>query len=63
MAVYRFKICLEDNEDVYRDIDIKASHSFEQFHSVIQEAYKFDNKHSASFFVSDDYWRKARRLR
>lgn len=62
MAVYRFKTCLEDNEDVYRDIEIKASQSFEQFHSIIQEAYKFDNKHSASFFVSDDYWRKGQEI-
>jgi len=58
MAVYRFKVFLEDNEDVFRDIDIKASQNFEQFHSIIQEAFKFDAKHAASFFVSDDYWRK-----
>ncbi len=58
MAVYRFKVCLEDNEDVFRDIDIKAAQTFEQFHTAIQEAFKFDAKHSASFFVSDDYWRK-----
>lgn len=58
MAVYRFKVFLEDNEDVFRDIDIKASQSFEQFHTIIQEAFKFDAKHAASFFVSDDYWRK-----
>lgn len=58
MAVYRFRVCLEDNEDVYRDIDIKASQNFEQFHDAIQEAFKFDKKHAASFFSSDDYWRK-----
>jgi hypothetical protein len=58
MAVYRFRVSLEDNDDVYRDIDIKAVQTFEQFHSAIQEAFKFDAKHSASFFVSDDYWRK-----
>jgi hypothetical protein len=58
MAVYRFRVCLEDNEDVYRDIDIKASQTFEMFHEAIQEAFKFDKKHAASFFTSDDYWRK-----
>lgn len=58
MAVYRFKVIIEDNEDVYRDIDIKAAQTFEDLHTTIQEAFKFDNKHSASFFVSDDYWRK-----
>lgn len=58
MAVYRFRVCLEDNEDVYRDIDIKAAQTFEMFHDAIQESFKFDKKHAASFFSSDDYWRK-----
>jgi hypothetical protein len=62
MAVYRFKVSLEDNEDIFRDIDIKAAQTFEQFHIIIQEAFKFDAKHSAAFFVSDDYWRKGQEI-
>ncbi|MBS1651533.1 MAG: hypothetical protein JSU07_05935 [Bacteroidetes bacterium] len=62
MAVYRFRVCLEDNEDISRDIDIKSIQNFEQFHTIIQEAFKFDAKHSASFFVSDDYWRKSQEI-
>lgn len=62
MAVYRFKVCLEDNEDIIRDIDIKAAQTFDQFHRIIQEAFKFDAKHAASFFVSDDYWRKGQEI-
>jgi len=62
MAAYRFKVFLEDNEDVFRDIDIKAAQNFEELHTSIQEAFKFDAKHSASFFVSDDYWRKGQEI-
>jgi hypothetical protein len=62
MAVYRFRIFLEDNEDIFRDIDIKTSQTFEEFHMAIQDAYKFDAKHAASFFTSDDYWRKGREV-
>jgi hypothetical protein len=62
MAIYRFKVYLEDNEDVYRDIDIKAAQSFEDLHDTIQTAFKFDARHAASFFVSDDYWRKGREI-
>lgn len=58
MAVYKFKIVVEDNEDIYREIEILSSQTFEDFHSILQDAFKFDRKHSASFFVSDDYWRK-----
>lgn len=62
MSVYRFKVCLEDNEDIFRDIDIKAAHTFEDLHNIIQQAFKFDAKHAASFFVSDDYWRKGQEI-
>lgn len=58
MAVYKFKIVVEDNEDIYREIEILSGQTFEDFHNTIQEAFKFDKKHAASFFVSDDYWRK-----
>lgn len=58
MAIYRFRVCLEENEDIFRDIDIKASQTFENFHECIQQAFKFDGLHAASFFTSDDYWRK-----
>lgn len=58
MAIYRFKVSYEENDDVFRDIEIKSSQTFEDFHSIIQQAFNFDAKHAASFFVSDDYWRK-----
>jgi hypothetical protein len=58
MAIYKFKTFVEDNEDIYREIEILSSQTFEDFHLIIQDAFKFDKKHSASFFVSDDYWRK-----
>jgi hypothetical protein len=58
MAVYKFKITVEDNDDIYREIEILSGQTFEEFHDCIQDAYKFDKKHAASFFVSDDYWRK-----
>lgn len=62
MSVYRFKVFLEDNEDVYRDFDIKVGQSFQEMHNIMQQAFKFDSKHSASFFVSDDYWRKGQEI-
>ena len=58
MAIYKFKTFVEDNEDIYREIEILSSQTFEDFHNIMQDAFKFDKKHSASFFVSDDYWRK-----
>lgn len=45
-------------EDVVRWIEIKPSHTFLDFNNILQEAIGFDNKEAASFFVSDDRWRK-----
>lgn len=45
-------------DDVVRWIEIKPSHTFMDFNNIIQEAIGFDNKELASFFVSDDRWRK-----
>jgi hypothetical protein len=62
MAVYRFKITFEDNEEVYREIEIKSTQTFENFHDVIIQSISFDNLHNASFFISDDYWRKGEEI-
>ncbi len=58
MAVYRFRVTYEDHEEVYRDIEIKAGQTFEDLHNAIQQAIAFDNSKPASFFLSDDFWRK-----
>lgn len=62
MAVYRFRVTFEDTEDVYREIDIKSSQNFEDFHNIIIQSIGFDNIHDASFYISDDYWRKGEEI-
>lgn len=62
MAVYRFKVTFDDNEDVYREIEIKSTQTFEDFHNIIVQSIGFDNMHDASFFISDDYWRKGEEI-
>ncbi|MCC7297993.1 MAG: hypothetical protein IT244_06630 [Bacteroidia bacterium] len=56
--IYRFKIWFEDMEDIVRWIDFKPSHNFLDFHNAIQDAIGFDKKEFASFYISDDKWRK-----
>lgn len=58
MAIYTFKVSPEDNENVYRNIEIKSIQKFSDFHDAILDAYKFDKKHSASFYMSNDQWHK-----
>ncbi|MBA3707021.1 MAG: hypothetical protein H0W84_14290 [Bacteroidetes bacterium] len=56
--IYRFRVTFEDNEEIYREIEIKSTQHFEDFHHAIVQSISFDNIHNASFFISDDYWRK-----
>jgi hypothetical protein len=62
MAIYRFKVAFEDNEEVYREIEIKSTQTFEDLHNVIVQSISFDNQHNASFYISDDYWRKGEEI-
>jgi len=62
MATYRFRVTFEEHEDIYREIEIKVSQSYEEFHHAIQESIGFDGSKPASFFISDDYWRKGQEI-
>jgi hypothetical protein len=62
MAIYRFRVAFEDNEDIYREIEIKSTQTFEDFHNIIVQSIHFDNQHNASFFISDDLWHKGEEI-
>ena|SRR5258705_2829384 len=62
MAIYKFRITFEDHEDVSRDLEIKSTQSFEELHSAILNSIGFDNKEHASFYMSDDNWKKGKEI-
>ena len=62
MAVYRFRVSFEEFDEVHRDIEIKSIQTFEQFHYAIQEAIGFDASKPASFFMSNDNWKKGQEI-
>jgi hypothetical protein len=62
MAIYRFRVSFEEYDDIHRDIEIKSTQNFEQFHYAIQEAIGFDASKPASFFMSNDNWKKGQEL-
>lgn len=62
MAIYRFRVTFEDTEEVYREIEIKSTQNFEDFHTIILQSINFDTIHDSSFFISDDYWRKGEEI-
>ena len=54
--VYRFRVILDAEEDVFRDIEIEQNATLEDFHNAITQAFGFDGSEMASFYKSDDKW-------
>lgn len=62
MPLLRFRVYWEEDDQVYRDIEIKTGQSFLELHKAIIKAYDFDGKHSASFWESNEKWERGREL-
>ena len=62
MAILKFRIYLEEDDAVYRDVVIKHTQTFEELHFAILKSYEFDSKHQATFFRSNDNWQRGREI-
>lgn len=62
MAILKFRVYLEEDESVYRDVVIRHSQTFLDLHETILKSYEFDNKHKATFFRSNDHWQRGREI-
>ena len=54
--IYKFRIILDAQEDVFRDIAIESDNSMEDLHNTLAQAFGFDGTEMASFYVSDPEW-------
>lgn len=60
MPLLKFRVYWEDDDLIYRDIEILSAQNFLDFHHAIIKAYEFDGKHTARFFESNDRWERLR---
>lgn len=54
--VYKFRVILDAEEDVFRDIAILENDTLEDLHNAIVNAFGFDGLEVASFYTCDDTW-------
>src|SRR5690554_3757585 len=54
--VYKFRLILDAEEDVLRDIAISSSDTLEDLHNTIINAFGFDGTEGGSFYTCDDNW-------
>ena len=62
MAILKFRVYFQEDESVYRDVAIKHTNNFFDLHQAILKCYEFDNKHSATFYRSNDIWQRGREI-
>ena len=54
--VYKFRIILDAEEDIFRDIAILEDETLEDLHNAIVNAFDFDGLELASFYTCDEQW-------
>ncbi len=54
--VYKFRVILDAEEDVFRDIAILENDTLEDLHNAIVNAFDFDGTEMASFYTCDNQW-------
>lgn len=54
--VYKFRVILDTEEDIFRDIAIQEDDTLEDLHNAIVNAFGFDGTELASFYTCDDQW-------
>lgn len=60
--LYRFRVILDAEEDVFRDIEILSTSTLEDFHNTIFQSFGFDGNEMASFYISDDEWNQGEEI-
>lgn len=54
--IYKFRVILDAEEDIFRDIAIESDNTLEDLHNAIVNAFGFDGTESGSFFTCEDDW-------
>lgn len=54
--VYKFRVILDAEEDVFRDIAILQDDTLEDLHNAIFNSFGFDGTEIGSFYTCDDTW-------
>lgn len=60
--LYRFRVILDAEDDVFRDIEIMAENTLEDLHNTILQSFGFDGSEMASFYISDDEWNQGEEI-
>lgn len=56
--IYKIRIILDADDDIFRDLEIESHNSLEDFHNAITQAFGFLGNEMASFYTCDEEWKQ-----
>lgn len=56
--IFKFRVIIDTEQDVFRDIEIETDATFEQLHEAVLDAFDFESGEMASFYMSNEQWEK-----
>lgn len=56
------RVVVDTEEDIFRDIEIRADQNFEELHDAIIKSFEFGGDQMASFYMSNDNWEKGQEI-
>ena len=54
--IYKIRIILDAQDDIFRDLEIEAENTLEDFHNAITQSFGFLGNEMASFYTCDERW-------
>ena len=54
--IYKIRIILDAEEDIFRDLEVEDSNTLEDFHNAVTQAFGFMGNEMASFYTCDEEW-------
>jgi len=62
MKAYKFRVVIDTQEDIFRDINVLENQNFEDLHLSIIHAFGFEGDQMASFYMSNEQWEKGEEI-
>ena len=62
MKAYKFRVVIDTDDDVFRDIVILENQNFEDLHFAVIHAFGFEGDQMASFYMSNEEWEKGEEI-
>ncbi|MGB3074991.1 MAG: hypothetical protein WBB36_06705 [Chitinophagales bacterium] len=62
MTIYKFRVMYEDDDSIFRDVEIKPSQTISDFESVIISSYNLPATSVGQFYKSNDSWHRVKQL-